>query len=67
MKYQSVTYSGPLVLAIGAMKLMATRSRPSQRERVDPDGRLAPLEALRLAQQDARPPWPARRPARRRR
>ena len=29
MKYQSVTYSGPLVRTIGAMKLIATSSSPS--------------------------------------
>ena len=47
MKYHSVTYSGPLVRAIGTMKLMATSSSPAKRERVDPDRRLAPFDSLR--------------------
>ena len=65
MKYQSVTYSGPLSLAIGAMKLMATSSKPGQRQRVDPDRRLAPFQPLRLAEQDARRPSTSTTPARR--
>ena len=48
-----MTYSGPGCWKIGDHEVERDQQQPDQRQRIDPDRRLAPLDALGVAQEDA--------------